>query len=509
MSQVPLAQPPSSGNGPFDRWVYLLWKRVSSAGQLLWSYLDFTGSNITDIETRNHDDLQNINTADHYHLTQANHTDLTDGGESILHYHDSDRLWTNFNFTGSNITDIVTRNHDDLQNLNTANHYHLTQANHTDLTDGGDSTLHYHASDRARANHTGTQESETVLVDRINGPTYSTLQDFINLSQSAGQITGGVIASAGGNLVNVSAGTGWLRIADDNVSPLVFFDWSALNGINIPTNTSRFIGVEYNSGSPQIVVKTVDTWDEDTEFQLGEVINDNDVIHIVNDPWWVADSVTNIIQRFTSIQQIQRDNAVGGLIVGETGTRNITVSAGRLWSRLNDYDYPAIDTSGSDTFDAYYRNGSGGFTRIAAQTQWPNTQYDDGTGVLATLGSNKYAVLWWYAETDGDLVMVYGREQHNNASDAELESVPDTLPERLSKSAVLAARLVFNEGDATALFISSAFSTVFTTIAASNHNALSGLQGGTTGEYYHLTAAQVASLGVPTADILAFAASHG
>jgi len=30
------------------------------------------------------------------------------------------------------------------------------------LTDGGDSTLHYHATDRARANHTGTQESSTI-----------------------------------------------------------------------------------------------------------------------------------------------------------------------------------------------------------------------------------------------------------------------------------------------------------------------------------------------------------
>lgn len=40
----------------------------------------------------------------------------------------------------------------------------------TDLTDGGDSTLHYHASDRNRANHTGTQTSATI----------SDLQEFID-----------------------------------------------------------------------------------------------------------------------------------------------------------------------------------------------------------------------------------------------------------------------------------------------------------------------------------------
>ena len=35
-------------------------------------------------------------------------------------------------------------------------HYHLTGARHTDLTDGGDSTLHYHAADRVDANQTFT-----------------------------------------------------------------------------------------------------------------------------------------------------------------------------------------------------------------------------------------------------------------------------------------------------------------------------------------------------------------
>jgi microcystin-dependent protein len=38
----------------------------------------------------------------------------------------------------------------------------ISDTNATDLTDSGDSTLHYHASDRARANHTGTQTASTI-----------------------------------------------------------------------------------------------------------------------------------------------------------------------------------------------------------------------------------------------------------------------------------------------------------------------------------------------------------
>lgn len=44
----------------------------------------------------------------------------------------------------------------------TDEYYHLTATQHTDLTDAGDSTLHYHADDRSRANHTGTQAASTI-----------------------------------------------------------------------------------------------------------------------------------------------------------------------------------------------------------------------------------------------------------------------------------------------------------------------------------------------------------
>ena len=59
-------------------------------------------------------------------------------------------------FTGSNITSILTRSHTQLQDLDSTNYHHLTTTQYTDLTDGGDSTLHYHATDRNMANATGT-----------------------------------------------------------------------------------------------------------------------------------------------------------------------------------------------------------------------------------------------------------------------------------------------------------------------------------------------------------------
>lgn len=50
----------------------------------------------------------------------------------------------------------------------------ISDVNASDLTDGGDSTLHYHSSDRNRDNHTGTQSIETIdgltdLLETISG----------------------------------------------------------------------------------------------------------------------------------------------------------------------------------------------------------------------------------------------------------------------------------------------------------------------------------------------------
>lgn len=84
---LPLPQPPSKISDRFDDWMFRLWKRIASTGTFAWSLIDKTGSNLTDLITRNHADLQNINTASYTHLSSTNATDLTDGGDTTLHTH--------------------------------------------------------------------------------------------------------------------------------------------------------------------------------------------------------------------------------------------------------------------------------------------------------------------------------------------------------------------------------------------------------------------------------------
>lgn len=55
-----------------------------------------------------------------------------------------------------------TTSHTSLTNLNSSSYSHLTATQKDDLTDSGNSSLHYHSSDRDRANHTGTQTADTI-----------------------------------------------------------------------------------------------------------------------------------------------------------------------------------------------------------------------------------------------------------------------------------------------------------------------------------------------------------
>lgn len=138
-------------------------------------------------------------------------------------------LWSQIDFTGSKLSDIQDRPHNVLQSIQGGNstlseYYHLSNVQHTDLTDGGNTTLHYHSSDRDLANATGTlavnhggtgQTSYTdgqLLIGNSTGNTLSkntlTAGTGISISNGGGSITiTNTSPSSGGTVTSVS-GTG-------------------------------------------------------------------------------------------------------------------------------------------------------------------------------------------------------------------------------------------------------------------------------------------------------------
>jgi len=408
--------------------------------------------------------------------------------------------WSIIDFAGSALSDIASRSHQVLQALQggtAGEYYHLTSAQHTDLTDAGDSTSHYHATDRARANHTGTQVGTTVILPFVNTPTREDVTDWFN-TYPAGQVTGGTI-SATGTQIEVTAGEGLIKSGSTIDDPTYWCEWSALSLTTITDARVTWVCVDYNSGSPTITLIETTTSTEpaamnyNSVWPLGYVVREGSIVHVTNNPRKAQDAIGGLIRRFHQTLPLARDELVGGLIVSESGTRNITLSAGYLFDRQNRFTVSALDTSVSGSFDRYYRAVSG-FTKESSQTQWPNTQYDDGSGTLVTMTNNRYANLFWYLELDGNLVMLYGRDEYVSAAGASMEELPATVPLRTSTDGKLIARTTFQKSAATFTAIDTVFSSIFSASAATTHNNLAGLQGGTSGEYYHLTSTQAADL---------------
>lgn len=340
-----------------------------------------------------------------------------------------------------------------------------------------------------------TVPSEDILVDRLAGSTYSTVQDFINTMHSPGTIVGGEITVISATQVRVAAGTGMIRSADDDVSSMPFFDWAQTDFTVPADDVIRYFGVVYNGGSPLVAMRTTEDWDKDREIPLGAALHiSTNGILVLSNPYKTGDPITNIIQRFDATAPVLRDAYVGGLIIGTTGTRNIVISAGQLWRRLNDSAFAAFDSSAASRFTTVYYNPTTlSWVYTPSVAQWPNGQYNNtssGTGLDAITG-NRYVNLWFYIGASGQNVfMVYGQAQHVQLADAFAEGAPTFLPPGTAPFILLVGKLTFQNGAATPTQLLSPFTAASLGFGSVNtHNDLSGLQGGTTGEYYHLSQA--------------------
>lgn len=344
--------------------------------------------------------------------------------------------------------------------------------------------------------------AEQIDLERVVNSTRHSVQDLFNTG-SVGVISGGVITNAGSQKIAVSGGTGIIAIGTLDTDPVVFCDWSAKSATTVTDQRVTWVAVSYNADSPQIVFyegSSATDYSIPTQinyqnvFPLGYVTRNGTELYVTNNPRRIQDATGGLIRRFYQTLPLARDERIGGLILGETGTRNITLTGGKLWDRQNQFTISAINTSSGGVFSTWYRNSGSGFIETKNVTQWPNTKYDNGSGTLADVTANKYANLWWYLSTEGQLAMVYGRATYANASSATLGAVPATLPLPIWTHYRLIGRTTFQNAGGTFVAIDSVFTNIFNPSASSTHNNLSGLQGGTLGEYYHLTSAQYSAL---------------
>ncbi len=328
------------------------------------------------------------------------------------------------------------------------------------------------------AGHTGL-ECNDVGILIIDSPTFINQCQWNNLFGGAGRATGGANTDAGSENLAVAAGTGFIKATDSDIADLKSFDWVANGALATTTDSHQHVGIIYNSGTPIIDIRATENYDLDTEFPLASIVNETGVLHILNNPWWVTDGITNIIERFNADGYIIRDKHFGGLTLSVPGTRNIGVTAGRLWSNLNEFPIAAVDTSVSGTFETYWYNGVAEEWNNSDVSQYPVTQYNDtSVAALQPMNNNRYANWWVYAEADDqEISLVYPQAQYVSPSQAEAEAPPTLIPPHIQEHAILIGRILFKKSIDAPVQIDSAWEITFRASQAADHGNLAGLSG--------------------------------
>lgn len=283
-----------------------------------------------------------------------------------------------------------------------------------------------------------------VEIYRINNS--GTLNNLIKDAFSTGWIEGGGISDAGSGNINIAAGEGFIRSSNSPVAILYYADWNALNGQSVPSNTTRYIVVYYNAGSPVVQLLSSAPSNNHEYIYLGEVHNIGGTLQIHTDPRPAGDALRRLQDWAIGVVGTR---VVSGEVVSDPSSpsRKLKITAGEFWdAHFLSYTDSTIDTSGAGTFTTYYRNGSGDWTRTSGQTDWPNTQYDDGTGTLATMADFYFANLWVIRNFLGNLIVQYGQAQYSTADDAYAE-IPPARAEEQEEHGFWAAQITFQKGD--------------------------------------------------------------
>jgi len=265
--------------------------------------------------------------------------------------------------------------------------------------------------------------------------------------------------------------------------------------------TEQYICIKYNSGTPIFYVEN-----DKNQINESNVIcvyccwrQGNEIHSIGTDskalglPNKISLSITDTIPYRKSID--------GGLILSESiipNPRTVLITSANVYAGVIRNEIGAFDSSIDRLTLAYH---SGGDWLYQDNLIYNNTQYDDGTN-LQTIGNNKYAVRWFYRSI-GDIKQTFyvlGLNQYNNISDARLENPRSDLPIVLRKHCILIARIIV-EYNASSGLVENIADVTFSTTSIQNHNDLANIQGGSVGNYYHVSANTFSYLSAVSADI--------
>lgn len=335
-----------------------------------------------------------------------------------------------------------------------------------------------------------------LTVSDVNFPTLSTndgdmtkLSDLLKHKPGRGLVSGGQI-SDGTNLltqINVSAGYVWLSVNSEPGYDSGIMQFDTQTDLTVTPGFTNYVIAQWTASGVNIFVTLNPTPYLYVEDAL--IINlcfpDGDEIHKVNaELGW--QSFNKLVNRRWIEEAEGQGNLfakwIKGALIGSTGTRHMTVSEGVFWAGSNRQPNPAFDSNtGGDTMFTFYRDGVGGFTKTTGVTQYDNTSYDNGTGTLAPLASNRYTNLWCYIDFNADNISYqYDTAQYTSIALAEAATSPADRPAYISDFCVFIGRVVVQQGSDTVIPETAFLGGSVQTTPVTSHTQLSNLNADST-----------------------------
>jgi len=306
-------------------------------------------------------------------------------------------------------------------------------------------------------------------------------------------ISGGLLSEGtNAGTFKVAALTAMLRSTDSSTGDLAAVSLAEQDNQTITAaDTTYRVILNYNGGSPTISIGVDNPYDSDKRnIPIGRIMKDAvDTIHHLNSGYRLQGGVEKLHERARAVRNIELES---GSTISYSGVNNFIMTEGLVYAGINKFALSSYD-SAAVTFTPIYLDGGGGWTEGAASNTIDTAHYDDGDGVLGDIGNNRYGNFWIYKHVDDHVYALYGRDSYTLA-EAEAAGEP-SHPDHLDYFGLLVGKIVAPKLGGSFTLIQMVTDSHLTAVAASDHNNLGGLQGGTLAEYYHLTSIELTKLG--------------
>ncbi len=284
-------------------------------------------------------------------------------------------------------------------------------------------------------------------ISNIGINSHTQIDSFITAEQqleldtlSPGVISGGLISNTTGNVIDVTAGTGYVNTGTTYIK----ISWAAQSVATIADGTNH-ISID-SSGTAQSTTTMIAN-----NIYLGHAYIGGGNVYVID-----MESVPKAIDGFTGRVHHFVSSGIGpivlsGTIVSEQASPNflqLNISSGVISDRLQDYNVPA-----STTFTKMYHSSDLDWAANAVAPNTVDVSYWNNYNNLSAAALVPMTVGFWKKDLiirmpGGSIYYIYGQAEHSTYESAHEGSLP-VLPASVLMDAVILAIILVKQGSTT------------------------------------------------------------